>query len=143
MKDRLTISSDLGHDGDGLVRYRIRAENADFRGSTLAWGSEIDAEKLADVLTGFPTTTPSSLEYQFGDSKSGECRLLFQTLDHVGHCCVWATISEPYSFVVAGKFQSVLVCLTFTPASLDDFCAELRRFESGKDNEASLKSTEL
>lgn len=138
MKDRLTIGSQLEHDGDGIVRYRIRAENADFRGSTLAWGNSIDAENLGDLLKGFPKTTPSSLEYAFGSPKTGLCQLEFQTIDSVGHCCVWVAIEAACSSTGTEEFQSAVVCVRFLPANLDEFCTQLIRFKRGRDNEAVL-----
>jgi hypothetical protein len=141
MKDKLTISSELEHDGDGIVRFRIRAENADFRGSTLAWGNAIDAGNLGELLKGFPKGTPASLEYAFGSPKTGQCQLRFQTIDSVGNCCVWATIESAYTSAGTERFQSAFVCVRFLPANLDEFCTQLTRFKRGRDNEAVLGRT--
>ena len=138
MQDQLTISSDLAHDGDGVVRYRIRAENAAFRATTLAWGNEDDAESLGNKLKGFPKSIPSKLEYSFGSPKTGRCHLEFQTIDGTGRCCVWATFESSYSSCGTERFENSVVCVRFLPTSLDEFCIQLARFKQDRDNEAVL-----
>lgn len=138
MKDKLTICSDLDHDGDGVVRYRISAENVEFRGSTLAWGNDIDAEKLGGMLKGFPKATPSSIEFSFGSPKTGQCRLEFKTIDNRGNCGVWVSLEAAHASGGTERFQSALICVQFMPANLDEFCKQLVRFKRGRDNEATL-----
>jgi hypothetical protein len=124
-KDHLTIDSTLNHDGDGVVHYRIVAENAGFRGATGAWGNAEDALTLASALVGFPNNPQQRVEFEFGSPGVGLCRLEFRTVDSLGHCCVWADIEGSFASSDKDKFQRSLVCINFLPASLDEFCTQL------------------
>jgi hypothetical protein len=143
MKDRLTISSDLDHDGDGVVRFRITAENVEFRGTTLAWGSEQTVGGLLSVLAGFPKTSSDRVEFSFGTPRTGVARLEFQTVDRLGHCLVWVDLKAAYASTGQDGFQQSLVCVEFVPASLDEFANQLRRFKRGRNNEAVLTKRAL
>jgi hypothetical protein len=57
MRVQLTISNGLDHDGDGIVRFRVTAENVEFRGH--------------DPLAGFPKTSSDRVDFA-----SGLCILL-------------------------------------------------------------------
>jgi hypothetical protein len=138
MKDQLIISGNLDHDGDGLVRFRITAENPAFRGTTLTWGNEERISELLSALAGFPKTSSDRVEFVFGTPRTGVCRLEFQTVDSLGHCCVWVDLEAPYASTGKDRFEHSLVCVKFVPASLDEFCNHLRRFKRGRQNEAVL-----
>lgn len=143
MKDQLTVSGNLDHDGDGLVRFRITAENVEFRGTTLTWGNEEKIAELLSALAGFPKTSSDRVEFVFGTPRTGVCRLEFQTIDSVGHCCVWADLEAAYASTPKDGFQRSLVCVKFVPASLDGFCNQLRHFKRGRKNEAVLTKRAL
>ena len=143
MDSQFSIASDLEHDGDGLVRYQIHAANAKFSGTTLTWGSADDVEVLALALKGFPKSLPTHEEVTFGSHRSGQCRLRFQTYDGLGHCSLWIEIEAEYPRRGSDKFQTASIYLETTPAQVDDFCLQLRRFERGLKNEAVLLCQEL
>jgi|SRR5688572_8137172 hypothetical protein len=143
MRDQLIISGSLDHDGDGLVRFRITAENVEFRGTTLAWGTEDTIRELVSALAGFPKASSDRAEFVFGTPRTGIGRLEFQTLDSVGHCCVWADLEAAYASTGRDAFQRSLVCVEFLPASLDEFCNQLRHFKRGRKNEAVLTKRAL
>ena len=143
MKDQLIISGTLDHDGDGLVRFRITAENVEFRGTTLTWGAAENVAELLSALAKFPKTSSDRVEFMLGTPRTGVCRLAFQTLDSLGHCCVWADLEAAYSSTEKDGFQRSLVCVKFVPASLDEFCNQLRRFKRGQENEAVLTKRAL
>jgi hypothetical protein len=138
MVSRLTISSSLEHDGDGVVRYRIEACSPDFCGKTWTWGSETDAGELAKLLRGFPTSPSAKVEFDFGDASSGSSNLRFEMSNARGACRVWAVLSSEH--VVAGPetYQSASVCIGFFPAALDVFCQQLGRFRPQRPNKAEL-----
>ena len=143
MKTHLVIRSSLEHDGDGMVRYHVSAESADFRGATFAWGSESDAADLAMLLVRFPASPESVVEFRFGSPSNGSCSLRFQTTDRRGHCCVWAEFESTYESGGAGRFQTAVVCIAFLPAALDEFCVQLKRFKRAEPNEAILDESAL
>jgi len=138
MNSRLTVRSDLQHDGDGIVRYHIRADSPDFRGSTSAWGNDSDCADLAKLLAGFPKSLSSSVEFTFGTPRTGRCLLRFEPADRTGKCCVWAEVESTYAAAGTERFETSSVCVHFLPAALDEFCTQLLRFKSGRDNEATL-----
>jgi hypothetical protein len=138
MDSHFSIASDLEHDGDGLVRYQIHAVNPKFTGSTLAWGSADDVQVLALALSGFPKSVPAHEEVTFGSHRTGQCRLKFQTYDGLGHCSLWIEIEAEYPPQGSDKVQTASIYLEITPAHVDDFCLQLRRFERGQKNEAVL-----
>jgi len=132
MRYRLTITGDLGPDPD-LTRYELTAQADGFYGTTQVWGQGSEHNDLADVLSGFPSTVPSSIDFQFG-----RCTLRFQTSDGSGHCCVWASVEAEHPGP-SGQFQHASVCIGFEPAALDAFRADLMRFQRGRTNEAVLE----
>jgi hypothetical protein len=138
MGDYLSVVSDLEHDGDGVVSIRISARNVEFRATTVAWGNDTEPVELASTLKGFPRRLPDRAEYSFGTPGVGHCKLIFQTIDDVGHCCVWAEIEARYSSVGEDQFQRSTICVEFAPAALDRFCEQLQRFKRGRQNEARL-----
>jgi len=138
MKTQLSISSTLDHDGDGVVRYHLSADSREFRGTVFAWGSESDAADLAKLISGFPMSPESVIEFGFGSPKTGCCTLRFQTVDRRGNCCVWAEFEASYERSGTGHFETAAVCVSFLPAALDEFCVQLQRFKRGKQNEAVL-----
>jgi hypothetical protein len=71
MRYRLTVAGDLGHDGDHLTRYQFTAESAGFYGSTLVWGDGSEHNNLADALRHFPSSVPSSVDFEFGGAGIG------------------------------------------------------------------------
>lgn len=138
MKSCLTVRSDLEHDGDGLVRYYIRAESPDFRGTAVAWGDDSACAELGKLLAGFPKTPHASVEFTFGSPKTGRCSLSFESLDRTGRCCVWAEIESTYEARDTDRFETASICVHFLPAAVDEFCTQLQRFKRGRQNEAAL-----
>jgi len=138
MPTRLAISSHLEHDGDGIVRYRIEAENRDFRGAAWAWGNETDAADLAALLRGFPSGVNSKIEYGFGSSGTGVVNLLFESVNPQGHCRVWVATKSEYAAEGSREHNSAFVSVDFLPAALDDFCRDLAKFKPRRLNEAIL-----
>lgn len=143
MKDQLVISGSLDHDGDGSVRLRITAENVEFRGTTLAWSTEEELGELRSALTGFPKTSSDRVAFVFGAPRTGVCRLEFQAVDSTGHCCVWVDLEAAYASTEKDVFQRSLVCIQFVPATLDEFCNQLRSFKRGSKNDAVLAKRAL
>jgi hypothetical protein len=143
MRDQLVISGSLDHDGDGLVRLRITAENVEFRGTTLAWCTEENVAELRSALAGFPKSSSDRVEFVLGSARTGVCRVEFKTVDSIGHCCVWVEVEAAYASTGQDAFQRSLVCVEFVPASLDEFCTQLRRFKRGSKNEAVLRTRAL
>jgi hypothetical protein len=143
MKELLSIRSDLDHDGDGLVRFRLSAENAEFRAATQAWGSEESVRSLLSAVDGFPRSVPDRAEFTFGSPRSGVCHLEFQTTDGRGHCRVWVSVEAADGSAGSERHQRSTICVEFLPADLDEFCDQLRRFKPGRDNEALLTKSKV
>jgi hypothetical protein len=143
MKQLLSIRSNLDHDGDDLVRFRLSAENAEFRATTLAWDSEESVRSLLSAVGGFPRSVPDRAEFTFGSPRTGVCHLEFQTTDGRGHCCVWVSVEAAYSSAGSERHQRSTICVEFLPAALDEFCEQLRRFKRGRDNEALLTRSKV
>src|SRR5690242_16858833 len=93
MLTSLAISSDLEHDGDGVVRYRVEAHSGSFDGSVEVWGNDTVATDLATLLRGFPSAGESKVEYSFG---SRGVTLRFEAVDPMGHCSVWAVLTAEF-----------------------------------------------
>lgn len=97
MKNVLSVRSTLGHDGDGVVRYTIRAVSDDFAGSTMAWGNVEQPSQLAILLSGFPKAVGDSVGYSFGTPTTGSCELNFCSIDGSGHIGMWSQLVAPYA----------------------------------------------
>jgi hypothetical protein len=134
MPYRLTVASDLVHDGDHFTRYQLTAETADFFGRAVLWAYDYQHRKLAEVLHDFPSSVPASVEFAFSS-----CGLRFETADGCGHCSVWATLRAEDPWGTSERFEQASICIGFEPAALDSFCADLKRFEWGCANEAILE----
>jgi hypothetical protein len=126
------------HDGDGIVRYRIEAENHAFRGSVLAWGNDSDAAELAALLSAFPTAGVGNIKYFFGSPGSGVACLRFESLNSRGHCRVWVAITAEVAAEGGSEHDSASIAVDFVPAELDEFCRALAKFKPRCLNEAIL-----
>jgi hypothetical protein len=138
MANRLAISSDLDHDGDGVVRYRIDAQSPDFRGGVWAWGNDTTAGELTRVLQGFPRNVGQKVEFTFGTHGTGVAKLRFEVASARGECRVWVSVSSEYAVANTDEHQSASLCIGFFPAALDAFCQQLGRFKPQRPNAAEL-----
>ena len=134
----LAISSQLSHDGDGLVRYRLVVESSGFQGHTEAWGHESDVRELAVALRGFPVAAGAKVMYSFGSPGTGTASLRFEVVDPLGHCHAWISIVATHPVARTGEHESAHVCIGFNPADMDRFCRQLEDFTPGRFNEAEL-----
>jgi hypothetical protein len=138
MKNVLSVRSTLGHDGDGVVRYTIRAVSDDFAGSTMAWGNVEQPTQLAILLSGFPKAVGDSVDYNFGTATTGSCELKFGSIDGSGHIGVWSQLVAPCVSRGGSRFQSADIFFRVEPSGIDQFCSALRGFVPGQQNEAVL-----
>jgi hypothetical protein len=135
MPTRLAISSDLEHDGDGTVRYRVEAESPGFSGYVSVWGNDTVAADLARLLRGFPSAAKSKVEYAFG---SRGVTLRFESISPMGHCRVWIVITSESPAKGGDEHESASISVDFLPAEMDQFCRALAKFTLGRFNEAML-----
>ena len=138
MENTLRLRTDLSHDGDGLVRFYIRAEREGFLGSTMASGGEQHPFDLAKALAGFPKSPNDSIKFKFGSDGTGTCDLEFQCIDGTGHVTLWISIEAAYSSRGSDRFQTATVFMRVEPSAIDRFCAALAGFVAGARNEAIL-----
>jgi hypothetical protein len=142
MPAQLVIESSLNHDGDGLVRYVITASNDEFSASTLAWGNLDDHLAFADALSGFPSSSTSTVSYTFGSPGMGTCALKFLCRDNLGHLGVWAAIESPDPVGREGDYERASLFVPCEPNDVDGFVASLRAFGPGSTNQARLLPVE-
>ena len=88
MGHNLAIFSQLVHDGDGLVRYRVLVESESFRAETELWGGPTDPMDLATALRAFHPAPSAKLESSLGSPGTGTVVLRFEAVDALGHCRV-------------------------------------------------------
>jgi hypothetical protein len=139
MANSITVSSNLRHDGDGVVLYTIRAQSEDFAAATEVWGYVDRASELGRVLDGFPRSSSDERLIQFGSSGIGSCSLRFFCVDGVGHSAVWATLVAPHAARSTDLYERAELFVRVEPVAIDEFSKQLMRFESGKDNVAVLR----
>jgi hypothetical protein len=129
----------LYHDID-LIKIRIAAENASFRGSADVYVGTDGLLEAAAVLEGFPKDHRDTREVVFGTAgpkfAGGSVRLNFYCKDGAGHTAFRAEIEEDYEG--QQRAQCATVFVDFEPASLDQFLIELRQIEEQHQGAATM-----
>lgn len=108
-----------------MLEYWVSASNESFSGITRFYVALDEANKLADCLSGFPSSSSDVREYQLGNpdgTSLGGVFLRFMS-DGTGHITVETRLwSDPE----ARASQRVLLFLRSLPADVDSLIADLQ-----------------
>ena len=138
MRHNLAIFTELAHDGDGTVKYRVFVESGAFQAETELWGGPMHAAQLSTALRAFQPVRGTKLDYSLGSPGTGTVELRFEVVDLLGHCRLWTSVVSDHRIAGTGEQESARVCFGFAPADIDEFCRQLDSFVPNHPNRAEL-----
>lgn len=121
-----------------MLEYWVSASNESFSGITRFYVALDEANKLAECISGFPSSSSDVREYQLGNpdgTSLGGVFLRFMS-DDSGHITIEARLwSDPECHVP----QRLLLFLQSLPADIDSLIADLRNMGTTLGAQAFLR----
>jgi hypothetical protein len=124
-----------------MEKLRISANNGSYCGVSEVYFSKGQAAELLKSIRAFPTTTAHIVSLDSGSEESGAmARLVFSCIDGSGHSVVSVTLAQPIDESARpGVKNRVELELAFEPASLDEFCQQLKAIATRASTTAILR----
>jgi hypothetical protein len=114
------------------MRLRVRVANLDFCGTAEVYVATGSLGEVFSIFTGFPQSRQDARELVLGafgtEFAGGAARLNLYCKDLAGHAVLRATVEADYP--ATSVPDSATFVVDFEPAQLDEFLAQIKRFEA-------------